>query len=160
MEYENDPIYQLLQDFEKSHGAGTLSLQVKFEGNSKQVSIYIPYMDYLVPEITEALQIVNGFEPGDGKPYQPIYWIAWIGKEDPCEPYMLEFLPWPNRLLNPTAFLNGSDEGQFVIQSNNDELNLLQLLCAGPSTFIYVKDGLKYYIYTRPLLPDELPSKF
>ena len=158
-EYEHDSIYQLPPDVEVTHGAGTLSLEVHYDDLSKQVSIYIPYMDYLVPEISKALQVVENYKPDHGINYQPNAWVVWVGTEDPCEPYMFQFKPWPDGITTIAAQVSGKDHAKFVL-SNNTEINYSQLLSSKPDTFLYTADGVDYFIYLRPLLPYESPSDF
>lgn len=156
--WEEDPIYQLPDDFVESQGAGTLSLEAEYGDLSKQVTIYIPYRSYLVPEIAETLQILEEYIPRNMKPYRPKHWVAWVSREDPC-PYDLQFRPWPDGLPNIQAFLNGAPDGQLVLQSNS-AVNFYLLIGSKPNTFFDKEGEFNYYIYTRPLLPHELPSDF
>lgn len=157
-EDEHDPIYRLPQDVEVTHGAGFLSLEVQTGGSSKKVMIYIPYIDYLVPEIANAIEIINNHEPINGAPYQPSEWAAWVGTEDPCEPYMFDFKPWPETMPEIHSHLN-DDHGQLVFQ-NDSKTAYNQLLGSQPETFIHEENGFSFYIISRPLSPHELPSDF
>ncbi len=158
-EYEHDPIYQIPPGVEVTHGAGTFSLEVHFGDLSKRVTIYIPYADYQAPEITNALEVINTFELENASPYRPNLWVVWSGTPDPCEPYLLDFLPWPEALPEITGFSPGSQEVQVVLESTAI-LDLSEILGSRPGTYFYVDDGTKYYVYTRPLLPGETPSDF
>ncbi len=158
-EYEDDPIYQFTQNPDPSMGAGSIYFSARQGDLVKEVTIYALWLDYVVPEVAEAMQVIMDYHPEDSTAYLPNTWVAWVEDSDPCESYQLEYLPWPAEAPLISSSMNGAAHRQFFFE-NSAEYSYSQVFGSKPGTFKVVENGMIYYILSRPLLPHELTSDF
>ncbi len=71
----------------------------------KQVSIMQQYLDYLVPEVASAFEVIWGYHSEGMQPFQPSAWVAWFEDTDPCG-IPFDYRSWPEGMPDIRAYLH------------------------------------------------------
>jgi len=151
-----DPIYQFPADAQYTDGAGSRFVFVSDGVKSKYVYIYGDYLDYVVPNLRQAYDLIINFNPPGLQPYRPLQMVLWIEQGDGADFYDVTPEPatlWPSDLPSIRTLGIGH-----VILPERLILRIVSLFAKLPSGQVFVDAGVSYVVIARPLLPNESPS--
>jgi hypothetical protein len=124
----------------------------------KRVQIYTALLEYLIPEVQSARDLLLGYAPSSTVPLVPRFLELLIeeyaGAEPPPEGHVATPLPgvmeWPGDLPPVDSLLAGEIDARAVLQSSPE---LLDLFPALPSSRVIADGGREYLIAACPVLP-------
>jgi hypothetical protein len=150
---ELDPVYTVPEGFLPPDGFPYDDITVL----EKRVQVYTPLLEYLIPEVRSARDILLGYSPRSTVPFVPRSLELWINgaeAEEPPEGIHPTPLPgvmeWPRDLLPLQSLHLGEGLARVTLEGSPALMELFPTL---PSTRVVTEEGREYLVGACPLLP-------
>jgi hypothetical protein len=146
----SDKLYNFGNNFEESYDGLSDCIVVNAE-KSRELCVYEPAMEYLVPKMKNILRFLDKYEPAGTTPYSPDRLLVWIqsGRDPNNENLPNDAIPWPDNLPSLDIFSSIS----YVDGETAKEIySLFEDTNAGK---VFTQDGKEYTMYIYVVLPHE-----
>ena len=158
---EIDWLYNFDETTEFSDGVDGTLLCVNFNDTQNCLSLYGPYLPYLVPEIANTLALIQDFHPTD-KAYTSFKPESMVLRVELMTNHIItDAFPqiWPANLPALSQLLERYPTGVIPLEGD-DAMAVFSLFNFQIDDGIFVEDGVEYYVIGRPFLPNEAIDSF
>ncbi|HEY9526358.1 MAG TPA: hypothetical protein VIR02_04695 [Anaerolineales bacterium] len=146
----SDKLYKYGNNFEESYD-GLLDCIVVNAEKSRELCIYEPAMEYLVPKMKNILRFLDTYEPKGTTPYSPDRLLVSIqsGRDPYNDNLPKDAVPWPDNLPSLDTFKSITYvDGEIA----REIYNLFDDTNAGK---VFTQSGKEYTMYFYVVLPHE-----